>query len=163
MRLLLLICLSLSVNSSFAQGSLKKTLRQDFAESRKKPYSLHPNWIAEDTSNISTRDTVSFHNWNYYLAAQGVCKFLDWSFTSRSTISQSSYFPCVGHGYFTSAINGSGLYWFKIKEVSGKTYLKLMDHKYRVYWFEVFRSLEYDPQNVAHPVLTLVRLKLKPA
>jgi len=158
MRLIVLFFLLSCFRYSFAQSSLKQTLRRDFVENRKKPDSLHPYWYAKDTTNISLRDTIIFHNKPlYYLEARGTCKFLNWSFTSKATISQSSYFPCVGHGYYTIAVRGS--YRFKIKEAAGKTYLKLIDYKYQTYWFEVSRSLEYDSRNIAYPLITLVRLK----
>ncbi|WP_165903803.1 hypothetical protein [Hymenobacter gummosus] len=147
----------------FGQSTLKEMLRQDFASSREKPYSLHPYWYAVDTVNIGTRDTVIFHNKPaYYLGVKSTCQWLNWSFTSSRTINQSSYFSCVGHGYSVSAVNGSGAYSFKLKEAAGQTYLKLINHKFQVSWFAVFRSLEYDSRNVAYPVITLVRLKHKP-
>ncbi|MCC3159440.1 hypothetical protein LJ737_19520 [Hymenobacter sp. 15J16-1T3B] len=163
MRLAFLLLLLAAARPSVAQNSLKATLLNDFATSRKGPYSVHSEWWVKDSANISTRNTIVFHNKpNFYLEETGACSFLTWSFTSGNTISQSSYFPCVGHGYFTLAMNGSGTYRFKLKEAAGCAYLKLIDHKSQVSWFEVSRSWEYDSYNTAYPVMTLVRLKNKP-
>jgi hypothetical protein len=162
LRLNFLLLLFSCFHYSFAQSSLKETLRQDFAESRKKPYSLHEYWYAKDTINISRRDTVTFHNIpQYYSEIGGMCKFLNWSFTSNTAVSQSYYFPCVGHGYGIATSRGN--YRFKIKAIAGKTYLKLLDYNYRPHWFEVSRSLEYSSRyKASYPAVTLVRLQHKP-
>ena len=161
-RLTFLLLLFVCFHYSFAQSSLKKALRQDFVESREKPYSLHEYWYAKDTIGISRRDTVTFHNTpQYYSKITGMCKFLNWSSTSNTTVSQTYYFPCVGHGY--SIATSRGNYRFKVKEMAGKTYLKLLDYNYQTYWFEVYRSLEYNSRyKASFPAVTLVRLQHKP-
>jgi hypothetical protein len=163
MRLVFLLFLVACFHHSFAQSSLKETLRHDFAESTKKPYSLHEYWYAKDTINISHRDTITFHNTPQYYSELGeVCKFLNWSFTSGAVINQSYYFPCVGHGY--SITTTTGTYRFRIKQITGKVYLKLVNYEYQTYWFQVFRSLEYSARyKEDYPAITLVRLKHKPA
>jgi hypothetical protein len=161
MRQLILLGLVLTFHQGFAQKSLKETLQKEFAESRKRLYSLHQDWWANDTSSVFTRDSIVFHNKPlYYLEAPGICKFLSWSFTSKSSLSQSAYFPCIGHGYFTIAINGSGNYRFKFKQANNVLLLKLINYKHQVRWFTVSRLLEYDAsRKTSYPLLILVRLK----
>ncbi|QIL75345.1 hypothetical protein [Hymenobacter sp. HDW8] len=161
MRLLILFGLIITFHQSFGQSSLRETLQKDFAESRKKPYSTHQNWWTSDTSNVFSRDSIFFHNNPiYYLEEAEVCKFLSWSFTSKSSISQSAYFPCIGHGYFVTAINGSGNYRFKFKQSGNNLLLKLINYKHQVRWFTVSRLLEYDAsRKTSYPLMILVRLK----
>ena len=164
MKQLFLLLLLLCFRFSFAQCSLKKQLQQDFLESRKKPYSMHSIWYAQDTVSIVSKDTIILHNNPQYRSKTGsVCKLLALSFTSRTSFTQSAYFPCMGHGYFVTSLDGSGMYSFSIRENSGKTYLKFIDYQRNTYWFEATRSLEY---NLAYkrnfPAINLMRLKHRP-
>ncbi len=163
-----MLALSLWSYSGQAQNSLQTALHNDFKLSRQDNYPLHRYWWAKDSSSIATRDTIVLHNQpNWYLragATGNICKFLVWEFNSKSTLSQSSYLPCVGHGYFAVSINGSGNYKFTLKESGDKTFLKLIDYKYQVAWFEVSRRMENDSASkMNYPAIMLVRLKRKPS
>ncbi len=164
MRLLLLFLLSVLCHHGFAQSSLKDTLQKDFAKSRKKPWSMHDSWFCEDSVDLFSRDTIVFHNNPKYpflaLAKTKTCIFTVWGFTSRTRITQSTYYFCVGHGLFSQALDGSNKYYFRIKERPNSTTIKLINYRQQSGWFKASRSIEYDSASKkSYPSLTLIRLK----
>ncbi|WP_460501240.1 hypothetical protein [Hymenobacter agri] len=161
MRLLLVLVFVLCARCGFCQSTTRENLVQDFHHSMKSPYLS--SWFCNDSLSLIKRDTITFHNRpNYPFIAHSElnqCTFTVWEFTSKSSVSESKYFYCKGHGYFTIKSDGSSNYRI-LKNKNSRVQIKLIDFRNKVSWFSAYRLLEYDSvSKTDYSALKLVRLK----
>ena len=161
MRLLLISVLVLYARCGFCQSTTKENLMHDFARSIKSPYSSY--WFCNDSLNLARRDTIIFHNKPDYPFVShkksNTCIFTIWTFTSKSSLSESKYFYCKGHGYFAIKSDGSSNYHILIKNENNVAKIKLIDFKNKVSWYNAHRSVEYDSVSKAnYSVRTYARI-----
>ena len=162
MRLLLISALVLYARCGFCQSTTKENLLHDFQRSMKSRYLS--SWFCNDSLNLAKRDTIILHNRPDYPVVShkkfGTCIFTTWTFTSKSSLSESKYFYCTGHGYFTIKTDGSSNYSVLLKNENNVAKIKLIDFKNNVNWFNAHHSTEYDSvSKTNYSVLKLVRLK----